>query len=322
MNSAINELVRSVLQKDSLQDCSVREIQQLADRYPYFAAPHLLLARKLKEDGREGSDVQFQKATLYFPDPLWTDQLLNEKGNAVIDQKQKEITEVIINTVTRTTPEPLPVVVENEPAEDGTDIPTLPTASSFTPASSPLIVIEEIHPPTAIGITEDEAEPEEEMIVAEETPEDDRQTEGHPAPFMQIPSLRIEPIDVATSELSFQPFHTVDYFASQGIKFREEEKPKDKFDQQLKSFTEWLKILKKAPIAEMPVTASAQSEYKVEQLAEHSLSEREVVTEAMAEVWEKQGNQEKAIAIYRKLSLLNPSKSSYFAGLIEQLKNS
>jgi hypothetical protein len=45
-----------------------------------------------------------------------------------------------------------------------------------------------------------------------------------------------------------------------------------------------------------------------------------VVTEAMAEVWEKQGNKEKAVAIYTKLSLLDPSKSVYFAAKIEELK--
>jgi hypothetical protein len=139
---------------------------------------------------------------------------------------------------------------------------------------------------------------------------------------MQIPSFKIEPIDAATAELSFQPYHTVDYFASQGIRTKDEEKPKDKFGQQLKSFTEWLKILKKVPVSEIATAVSAQSEQKIEQLAQHSVSEREVVTEAMAEVWAKQGNTEKAITIYEKLSLLNPSKSSYFASLIEQLKNS
>jgi hypothetical protein len=42
----------------------------------------------------------------------------------------------------------------------------------------------------------------------------------------------------------------------------------------------------------------------------------------MAEVWVKQGNKDKAIEIYNKLSLLNPAKSAYFASLSEQLKNS
>jgi hypothetical protein len=47
-----------------------------------------------------------------------------------------------------------------------------------------------------------------------------------------------------------------------------------------------------------------------------------VVTEAMAEVWLKQGNNGKALDIYNKLSLLNPSKKAYFAAKIENLKPS
>lgn len=121
-------------------------------------------------------------------------------------------------------------------------------------------------------------------------------------------------------ELTFEPYHTVDYFASQGIKFKEEEKPKDKFGQQLKSFTEWLKTMKRLPVQEIVKEVDTGIEKKVEQLAEHSIVDREVITEAMADVWEKQGNTGKAIEVYNKLSLLNPSKSSYFAAKIKQLK--
>ncbi|MFZ1259548.1 MAG: hypothetical protein WAQ93_03670, partial [Chitinophagaceae bacterium] len=74
------------------------------------------------------------------------------------------------------------------------------------------------------------------------------------------------------------------------------------------------------PVTEITKTVEASSEKKVEQLAEHSITEREVVTETMAEVWEKQGNAVKAIEIYGKLSLLEPSKSPYFAAKIEELK--
>lgn len=49
------------------------------------------------------------------------------------------------------------------------------------------------------------------------------------------------------SALTFEPYHTVDYFASQGIKFSQEELPKDKLGKQLKSFTQWLKTMKRLP---------------------------------------------------------------------------
>ncbi len=128
-----------------------------------------------------------------------------------------------------------------------------------------------------------------------------------------------QPVD-ENRDLAFEPFHTVDYFASQGIKTVVEDKPKDRFGQQLKSFTDWLKTMKRLPDTEMGKTVTASSEEKVMSMAEHSIENREVNTESMAEVWIKQGQPEKAIEIYTKLSLINPSKSAYFAGLIENLK--
>ena len=57
-------------------------------------------------------------------------------------------------------------------------------------------------------------------------------------------------------------------------------------------------------------------------MADDSVHQSEVVTEAMAEVWLKQGNNEKPLEIYQQLCLLNPSKNAYFAALIENLKRS
>lgn len=136
-------------------------------------------------------------------------------------------------------------------------------------------------------------------------------------PIPPLPDLRDEPTE---TELTFEPYHTVDYFASQGIKFIPEEKPADRFGKQLKSFTEWLKTMKRLPQSEINRTTDASAEQKVQRLADHSITGEEVVTETMAEVWLKQGNKEKAIETYNKLSLLNPAKSAYFASLVEQLK--
>ena len=121
-------------------------------------------------------------------------------------------------------------------------------------------------------------------------------------------------------KLVLEPYYTVDYFASQGIKNIIEEKPKDRLSQQLKSFTEWLKTIRQMPPQEVAAMSDSRSEEKVVELASHSLEDRNIATEAMADVWIKQGHPEKAIQIYEKLSLLNPSKSSYFASLIESLK--
>lgn len=46
----------------------------------------------------------------------------------------------------------------------------------------------------------------------------------------------------------------------------------------------------------------------------------DVVSEQLAEIYAAQGLIDKAIEIYRKLSLLNTEKSVYFAGLIDRLE--
>jgi len=260
MNVQINQLVKSLLQKDSLDQCSVQELQQFADRHPYFGAAQLLLTKKLQTENADQYKDQLQKTFLFFHNPLWVEQLLNESGNVTITKAEPAIADKII----------IPAVAENkEPGEiaSGVEIP---------------------------------------VVRSEEPP-------------VEIPTLT-ESADPPKAELVFEPYHTVDYFASQGIKFKEEEKPKDKFGQQLKSFTDWLKTMKRLPVSEITVAAEPKAEQKVEQMAEHSLQDREVVTEAMAEVWEKQGNIAKAIEIYSKLSLLDPPKSVYFAAKIEDLK--
>lgn len=135
-----------------------------------------------------------------------------------------------------------------------------------------------------------------------------------------IPGLKLEPLDTAKAGLLFTPYYTVDYFASQGIKLTDESGNSDHFGSQLKSFTSWLKEMRRLPDATSGIRISAKNEAVIEKMAEKSLNGENEETAAMAEVWAKQGNKGKAIEIYQKLSLLNPSKRAYFAAKIEHLK--
>jgi hypothetical protein len=127
----------------------------------------------------------------------------------------------------------------------------------------------------------------------------------------------------AQEEIAFQSYHTIDYFASQGIRLQQADLGKDRLGQQLKSFTEWLRSMKKLPAADTETARTAEDVSRQQVVikdAAVSIEEKEIVTETMAEVWAKQGNREKAIETYNKLSLLNPAKSAYFAAKIDQLK--
>ncbi|SDC14075.1 hypothetical protein [Niabella drilacis] len=135
-----------------------------------------------------------------------------------------------------------------------------------------------------------------------------------------IPGLKLEPLDTAKANLLFTPYYTVDYFASQGIQLSDDNNTGDRFGSQLKSFTSWLKEMRRLPEATSGIRFSIKNEAVIEKMAEKSLNGQNEETAAMAEVWAKQGNKAKAIEIYQKLSLLNPSKRAYFAAKIEHLK--
>jgi len=122
-----------------------------------------------------------------------------------------------------------------------------------------------------------------------------------------------------TEEFLFEPLFTTDYFASQGIKLSEEIKPNDKLGNQLKTFTAWLKTMKSTNGNRLPETTTIDK--KVEQLAEKSNEEDEIITESMGEVYMQQGKYEQAEEIFKKLSLLYPTKSVYFANKFELLKD-
>lgn len=118
---------------------------------------------------------------------------------------------------------------------------------------------------------------------------------------------------------TFEPFHTVDYFASQGIKLREDKSGDDKLGQQVKTFTQWLRSMKKIYVEEKK-ELNPNEEKAVVSMATESNQQTEVLTETMADVLIKQGKLSQAIDLYRKLSLLHPEKSVYFASRIEELK--
>jgi hypothetical protein len=150
--------------------------------------------------------------------------------------------------------------------------------------------------------------------------------EAQPPAEDQVPAVVAEgPADVEqlkdelSVEIPFEPLYTIDYFASQGIKYANEA-DKDQLSIKLKSFTEWLKSMKRLHPEKVQHSMDNDQEAVVRENAESSNEKQPILTEAMAEVYLKQGSREKAVEIYEKLSLLDPSKSAYFAVRIKEIK--
>ena len=124
--------------------------------------------------------------------------------------------------------------------------------------------------------------------------------------------------EVKGEEMIFEPLFASDYFASQGIKLSEDIQSGDKLGKQLKSFTEWLKGMKKIH-ENKESSVSEQIDITVQHLAEKSNLDANIITESMAEAYLQQGKMKKARETFEKLSLLNPAKSAYFAAKIESI---
>jgi hypothetical protein len=129
--------------------------------------------------------------------------------------------------------------------------------------------------------------------------------------------------DLANQSLPFEtePYYTIDYFASQGIKFDYSKDPNDKLTSKMLRFTDWLKKMKTVkPEHEDVMSDDPELNTAIQNIASMSNQTKEVVTETMAEIFAKQGKTEKAIQLYIKLSFLIPDKSAYFATQIKELK--
>ena len=70
------------------------------------------------------------------------------------------------------------------------------------------------------------------------------------------------------------------------------------------------------------ITPSKSAFYSPINMARRSIIESDdIVSETLANIYAQQGNFQKAISFYTKLSLRFPEKSRYFAALIKELEN-
>jgi hypothetical protein len=127
------------------------------------------------------------------------------------------------------------------------------------------------------------------------------------------------PKEKEEEQLAFEPLYAIDYFASQGIRLKQEQLGTDNLSKQVKTFTQWLQSMKKTYHTEQQETPKTEDK-TISHLADASNEAEEILTETMAEVLLQQGKKTQAIRIWEKLSLLHPEKSHYFASRISALK--
>jgi hypothetical protein len=283
---------------------------QIAAAHPYFSIAQFYLLLQTEKQSADYAK-QAAKTAILFNNPYWLQFQLQETLSPTPDLS---ITPATTNTFSEK-----PALKEAIPIEIKQDF------STSIPIETQVVEI-----PKEVALNSAPQSLNEVAIIPANhfnegnTPlENDEDSEDEALPDQMIApfqfKLNINTADITEDKITFEPLHTSDYFASLGIKLSGRALNSDKLGKQLKSFTEWLKDMKKLQPDQIPLQ-SEQADLSIQQLAEASNLETEVETEAMAEVLIQQGKVKKAITVYKKLSLLNPSKSAYFAAKIDQLK--
>jgi hypothetical protein len=298
MNGAIEKILFQLTGKAHLTDVSLNELQKITEAHPYFSVGHLLLCKKLQTQQKFAPESQLQRTAVYFNNPLWLNYLLaTEKSSVKIPSNTEEETKPLLRRV----------IEEEQQSQNYKE-----ESQIAVHTKEPEVII---------------AAPEEEIYAANTTEEAMRQAEDEEKQKEVIASVLEDQLAefkkpvTADTELKIvsEPYYTVDYFASQGIKV-DLTQPQDKLGSQLRKFTDWLKQMKNVKTETSDLGTDPEVENMIQGIAKTSNETKEIVTETMAQVLIKQGKTDKAIQLYIKLSFLNPDKSAYFAAKIEQLK--
>lgn len=307
MTKETDFLVQSLFQRENMDEMTLDELKAHTESFPYASILHFLYTSKLKTLYHLDFPEAVSKTALFFHEPQWLNYQLREdaeRGNFRLgnyDLNYNDSNEDL----------PLPATTEEE----------LPNDDSIDDAEEPALTINSTPDSEEPISTLDSTTASEELvstIASTPAPEE-------PAFTIDLTPVSEEPVSTLDSTtapeepvLVFDPYHTVDYFASLGIKINLDN-DKDELSRKVKSFTSWLKTMKRLqPGVEIntgkDIAAILDSSKKDEESSET------IFTEAMAEVYMKQGLTSKAIEVYDKLSLQNPLNSHIFTDKISQIK--
>ena len=299
-------LFESLFKRNAADSGNAVFLKQLAEEHPYFSPAQFFLLQQT-DTNDEGYTKQAAKANTLFNNPYWLNfQLLREQQPAEITDTTIPVAEERTDIVENTIEEPQ----QNEPTQQ------------YVPETSYTTIPEQ---EKKISIAEDTIEQPQQNEPVPQYPVNniaENTVEAAPAIIAEEKTNALNQVNGNEEQLIFQPLYTSDYFASQGIKLSEEVQANDKLGKQLKSFTDWLKTMKKIAPDKIQIdhNHTSQNDSAIQTLAEKSNTDGEVLTETMADIFIQQGKAQKAIETYEKLSLLNPVKSAYFASKIEHLK--
>lgn len=326
------EFIALIRSPETLNLKAVKELEDITERYPYFQNAHLLLAKQYHGHQNIKYESYLRKAAAYAPDREVLYDLINTPVTTEIHMERSGETEQepqagpVVPTVdpTPTQPEPAEQKPEQQTAHDPAEIlkqrlaeinasPEQPAAQSGDVSDVPDQQTAEPTPETT---------PEDTTSLKPEVPSESEQvkeqeTEDHEQPAETV----VEP--KAGEKHSF-----VDWLRSRSVPVIPAEQVGERYSgmendtgEKAVSDEPTDDILEKFIKSEPRIIPAKAQFYSPGNMARKSVqSNSDVVSETLAAIYAKQGNIDKAIESYKTLSLKFPEKSSYFAGLIDKLR--
>lgn len=323
-SSSIQYISQVLAEPQNISDTDAESIAALIETYPYFVpARYMDAANKHKKEPY--NNPMMSAMQLYMSNWLMYCQFLATAMNG------NDVSVPASNTAATTLP-----VAEEATAE----LVTEQTSTQDLPVEEPIITLAE----------------EEEVTVIVEEPVAATEAFIQPAPqplyTQKKTSVEEDNYQPETDESFILPVYTEDYFLHQGMQVSSD-LPTDLPGKEMSpaeeakslmvvmSFSEWLVYFKKRKEQEQEevegqkavktmwqkekLAAALEEENeeipeKVFEMAVNSITkEDDLASESLAEIHAMQGKYDKAIEMYRKLSLRNPQKKAYFARKIEVL---
>ncbi len=330
----------SELVKDpqTLGEGTITELQDLLREYPYCQTAQILLALNLLRQNNQAYPAQLKKAVAYAGDRKKLKEFLEIK---------KEQHHAVSNDV--------PAVYVTEPDEQSGGTLQMPVATGSEqaglaeaeilpaiPVSTPATLI---HPDAASPLQASISEPQQEsyiedsLISSEElalaSPQAPLQETGMKSPAVPFPSAartysaslekmtreelldivrkRLAEINVENKGKGIKPENVIptEETGNGAPVLKAVAEPGISKDELIEKFIREEPQMSRPKKEFFNPTASSQKS---------NLDEEDIVSETLALLYAKQGNMQKAIHIYEKLSLRFSEKSRYFAAQIENLK--
>lgn len=342
-SSSISYISEMLEQPQNLTEVDVASIKELTQAFPYFVPARYMQAAQEHKDSQFAPEM-VNRMQLFSGNWMFYNQFLQDS----IGGKEVEFTTVheaapvieeepIVNEVVADEPifntTATDVVEEVEEEEAPVNTGFIRGKKKDKPVDAKQ---EEAQPQPDEAVTDIIEEPIAEPSVAEATEE-----------------IQEEEEEKDNKENLIPPIYTEDYFLHQGLHVSNElpediigsTTPTEEDEEQalmvVMSFSDWLMFYKKKKQQEeeeeqdqrelksmwqkQKLAAAMEEENEeipenVFEMAVNSISnEDNLVSESLAQVMVKQGRYDRAVEMYKKLSLLKPQKKAYFARKIEDI---